>query len=131
MVALLRVLGTFLLGFAALAVLAWGWIVWLPLAAQLGAGRGPGWQVGAFAALLATEIAVAMGLWRLQDVLTRRLDYRGAALAERLYCQRCGAALPYTEPACSACGSTRLGPAPPPKAHAAREASRSPTAHEP
>jgi hypothetical protein len=130
-VALLRVLGTFLIGFAALAVLAWGWIVWLPLAARLGAGRDPRWQLGAFAVLLAADVAVAAGLWRVHDVLTRRLDYRGPALAERRYCQRCGAALPATEPACRACGSTRLGPAPPPGPRAAGEAPRHPTGHDP
>jgi hypothetical protein len=40
MVPLLKVLGTFLVGFAALAALFWGWILWLPLAVGLGADRG-------------------------------------------------------------------------------------------
>ena len=97
--AMLKVLGTFLLGFAALAVLGWGWIVWLPLAVRLGTGRDPLWQLGAFVGLLAVEVAVAAGLWRLHDALTRRLDFRGPALPDRRYCQRCGAPQPDTEPA--------------------------------
>jgi hypothetical protein len=129
--ALLKVLGTFLIGFAALAVLGWGWIVWLPLAARLGAGRDPLWQLGAFGVMLAADVAVAAGLWRLQDVLTRRLDFRGLAPPERLYCQRCGAPLPYTELACGACGSTRLGPIPPTRPHPTDELRSHPNADEP
>jgi hypothetical protein len=111
--AMLKVLGTFLLGFAALAVLGWGWAVWLPLAVRLGAGRDPLWQLGAFVGLLAADVAVAAGLWRLHDAATRRPDFRGRALPNRWYCQRCGAPLPDAEPACRACGGTRLGPVPP------------------
>jgi hypothetical protein len=113
MIAVLKVLGTFVVGFAALAVLFWGWIIWLPLALGVGADWGGFWQVGAFAALLAGNVAVTMGLWRLQDGLVHRLDFRGRALADRLYCQRCGAAHPTTAPACTVCGTVRLGLAPP------------------
>ena len=113
MVPLLKVLGTFLVGFAAVVALFSGWTLWLPLAVDVGAKQGGLWQLGAFAALLAGNVAVAAGLWRLQDALTRRVDFRGRALAERVYCQRCGASLPYTAPACDACGTVRLGLAPP------------------
>ena len=111
--AVVKVLGTFLVGFAALAVLFWGWIIWLPLALGLGADWGGFWEFGVFAALLAGNVAVTMGLWRVQDGLVHRLDFRGRALADRLYCQRCGAAHSMTAPACTVCGTVRLGPTPP------------------
>jgi ribosomal protein L40E len=122
MVPLLKVLGTFLIGFAALASLFWGWILWLPLAAGMGAEWGGLWQVGAFAALLAVNVAVTAGLWRLQDDLVHRLDFRGRALEERRYCQRCGAAHPSTAPACNVCGTVRLGLTPPVRPRAPTDA---------
>jgi ribosomal protein L40E len=131
MVPLLKVLGTFLVGFVALVSLFSGWMLWLPLAVDVGAKQGGLWQLGAFAGLLAGNVAVAAGLWRLQDALTRRVDFRGRALAERLYCQRCGAALPATAPACDACGTVRLGLTPPVRRRAPAAAHGHPALREP
>ena len=102
-------LAVFLLGFTGLAVLAWGWITWLPLAMQIGDDFGETWRWVALIACGAATVALAMLLWRVQDALSRRLDPNAAldgSIAESLFCRTCGLFKPATLKAdrCPACG---------------------------
>ena len=103
----------FLIGFAGLAVLAWGWIGWLPIAMQLGEDYGPEWAWAGLAVGGAGTVGVAMALWRVQDALSRRLDPNAAAgdsIVESLFCPTCGLFKPATLKAdrCPACGARFL-----------------------
>ncbi len=107
-------LGVFLIGFMGLAVLAWSWIAWLPLAMQVGEDHGQQWAWAALAAGGLGTVLLAMGFWRLQDALARRLDPNAAvgdSIAETLFCTSCGLFKPSSLKAdkCPACGARFAG----------------------
>ena len=106
-------LGTLLIGFTALAIIAWGWVFWLPVVGVIREDYGPAWGAVAFGGLLLGCVAAAWGLFKLHDRLEARLDPRRAGGPSRLYCQRCGLAFRLDPVVCRQCGSTRFGPAPP------------------
>ncbi|MGH2355820.1 MAG: hypothetical protein ACRDJN_29780 [Chloroflexota bacterium] len=107
--ALLKVVGTLLIGFAGVAILAWGWVIWLPAALAIGEEYGLLWRGVALAVLGLLSVAIAWGLWKLQDWLARGLDHRDPSLRDQFYCQRCGRAAASTAVACADCGGTRFG----------------------
>jgi len=111
MIVLLRMIAVLLIGFTAMAVLAWGWVWWLPYAMQVGDQHGPIWRSVAFAGMGAVSIAIAWALYGANDRLTRLLDFRihGRGVRDRLFCQRCGTPAPAGHVLCAVCGGTRFG----------------------
>ena len=106
-------LGMFLIGFTGLAVLAWGWIFWLPIVGAVTQDHGPAWGAMTFGGLLLISVGVAWGLFKLQDRLSAKLDPSRAAGPQKVYCLRCGIAYARDPVVCRECGSTRFSPAPP------------------
>ncbi|HEV2125452.1 MAG TPA: zinc ribbon domain-containing protein [Chloroflexota bacterium] len=104
-----RSIGLVLIGFAALALLAWGWVVWLPLVNTVSADHGPTWGYAALGAALAGTSVVAWGLWKLQDLLTLREGGGGGRTPVQLYCQRCGHPAAQRDTFCNNCGDRRFG----------------------
>jgi hypothetical protein len=102
-------LASLVIGFSGLAVIGWGWFFWLPYLGRVGEEYGRTWEAVAFAACAAVSLAVAWGLFRLQERISRAVDPRGRALPDVLYCQRCGSAVRPDAYACPACGGTRIG----------------------
>ncbi|HET7767912.1 MAG TPA: hypothetical protein VFN74_03990 [Chloroflexota bacterium] len=111
MIAFLRIVGVGLIGLLAMVVLYWGWAWWLAWAMQAGEEYGPEWRGVAMGAGLVVTIAAGWAIYRLQDRVARRFDYRmgGRAPEDRIYCQRCGAEVARSAPVCGACGGTWLG----------------------
>jgi hypothetical protein len=112
---LLRMVGVMLIGFAAMAIVAWGWGWWLAWAMYVGEEYGPNWRIVALVSMAALNVAAGWGLFRLQDRLARKMDFRMGPRAprDRLFCQRCGAAAEASAAACSVCGAARFGLRPP------------------
>jgi hypothetical protein len=103
-----RLLVSFLIGYAGLAVVGWGAFVGLPWVTRVSQDHGTQWGMAALAAVFAACALIAAGLWRLQDrIAGKERGPRGAP--DRLYCQRCGAPVPLQAQFCPACGGTRLG----------------------
>ena len=111
MTILLRMAGLLLLGFLALGSIAWGWGWWLAWAMNVGEEHGPTWRGVAIGAMAILNVAAAFGLYKLQDRISSRMDYRLGRRAppDRLFCQRCGAPSPPDQVACIICGGTRFG----------------------
>ncbi len=106
---LLPVVSSVLLGLAALALIAWGWFLWLPLVGRIREDYGAGWAYAAFGGLTVLCVGVAWGLFQLQTRITAAADPRGRARPDVLFCQRCGRPAASGEYACQACGGTRFG----------------------
>ena len=111
MTMLLRMMGVLLLGFAAMALIAWGWTWWLAWAMEIGEEHGPSWRWAAVTAMATINLAAAVLLYRLHDRITSRLDYRLGRRAprDRLFCRRCGAPAPADQVLCAICGGTQFG----------------------
>jgi hypothetical protein len=106
---LFRSLGLMLLGLTAMGILAWSWVAWLPLVSTVIVDHGSTWGYVALGGAFLLTSAIAWGLWRVQDLLTRRGDSRGPTLPDQLYCQRCGHPATRRDTFCANCGDTRLG----------------------
>jgi len=111
MLLLLRVVGIMLVGFAAMAIVAWGWGWWLAWAMNVGEEHGPVWRGVAIVAMALLNVGLAVLLFRWQARMSRWMDFGTGrrAPADRLYCQRCGESQPLSAMVCAVCGGTRLG----------------------
>ena len=110
MILLLRMMGVLLLGFSAMALIAWGWIGWLAWAMEIGEQHGPSWRWAAVVVMATLNLAAAVLLYRLHDHFTSRLDYRLGRRAprDRLFCRRCGTPAPADQVLCAICGGTQF-----------------------